>query len=223
MDSKTVNREIRAIVWPLLKEAGFVRSTARTFRRYAKDRIDVVNFQSFTSYQASSSVMTTYSFALNLGCYFTAVPRTWPLKRKGDLLLREEYHCHFRRRLRKAIHQPQLEMTDIWYIDEEGYYLESAVHDARVALLHQAMPWFQRFSDYREVLRTLLEDADTDDGTWGMGANPSPNRHYLTGYIALAVGEKTLAIDRLHAACEWFRKLNQEPFRMKLSGLPFGN
>jgi Domain of unknown function (DUF4304) len=171
MDGNTVNREIRAIVWPLLKEAGFVRSTARTFRRYTDNSVDVVNFQSFNSYQASSSVMTTYSFAINLGCYFTAIPRTWPLKRKGDLLLPEEWHCHFRRRLRKAIHQPQLEMSDGWYIDEEGYYLESAVHDARMALLHQAIPWFKRYSDYREVLRTLREEDDIGDGTWGMGAN----------------------------------------------------
>lgn len=67
MDSKVVNRAIKANVWPMLKEHGFGHFTTRTAWRHDHDRIDVINFQSFNSYQASVIGCTTYSFALRLG------------------------------------------------------------------------------------------------------------------------------------------------------------
>lgn len=48
MDSKLVSAELRVQVRPVLKAAGFSRFTDRTAWRYADDRVDVVNFQSFT-------------------------------------------------------------------------------------------------------------------------------------------------------------------------------
>jgi hypothetical protein len=73
MDSKIVTREIRRFVWPRLKKQGFTEFSARTAWRHSKAKIDVVNFQSFNSYLAGVIGCTTYSFALNLGCYYLAI------------------------------------------------------------------------------------------------------------------------------------------------------
>src|SRR5438046_2312513 len=74
MDRKSVNRAIAARVRPLLKAEGFDEFTARSAWRFAGLAINVVNFQSFNSYLASSVGCTTFSFALNLGCHFTFLP-----------------------------------------------------------------------------------------------------------------------------------------------------
>lgn len=52
---------IRVEVRPLLIAAGFVRSTDRTYWRYHVDRVDVINFQSFNSYNAAALGITTVS------------------------------------------------------------------------------------------------------------------------------------------------------------------
>ncbi len=74
MDSKNVNREIKSTVWASLKTRGFDNFSTRTAWRHHADRIDVVNFQLFNSYNASAIGCTTFSFAINLGCYLPYIP-----------------------------------------------------------------------------------------------------------------------------------------------------
>jgi hypothetical protein len=200
VDSSIVNKEIRRVVWPVLRNAGFTQFTARSAWRYVPSKIDVVNFQSFNSYLAHGVGCTTYSFALNLGCSFDTIPRLKTVEQKKGHLRPKEWECHFRFRLHKAIRQPELERTDTWYVDPAGQYLKAAIEDARKAILETGLGWFSRFNDSNEVLRTLLEDAKKMDGTHGLGNKPSPIRHLMTGYIASSLGKTELASDHLQAA-----------------------
>jgi hypothetical protein len=52
----------------------------------------------------------------------------------------------------------------------------------------------------QEVLRTLMEDDETQEGTWGFGAKPSPARNLYTGYVALSLGETQIATEHLRKA-----------------------
>jgi hypothetical protein len=203
MDSRSVNKEIRERIKPLLKDAGFSQFTSRTGWRYATNRIDVVNFQSFSSYLASRVGCTTYSFALNLGCYLTYIPYPYgasrPIQKEGRLIPKE-YECPFRRPLNKSISQPEFPRKNIWYVDPDGRFLGPAISDAALMIVKKAFPWFERFSDDSEVLRTLLKEKQEDGGTHGFGANPSPARSYLTGYTALFLRNPALAVEHLDKA-----------------------
>jgi len=203
MDSRSVNREIRERIKPLLKDAGFSLFTSRTAWRYGVNRIDVVNFQSFNSYLAGGVGCTTYSFALNLGCYLTCIP--YPHggdrpKQKEGRLIPQEYECHFRRPLNKSISQPEFPRKNIWYVDPDGRHLSPAISDAALTIATQAFPWFQRFSDDFEALRTLLKEKEENNGTHGFGANPSPMRSYLIAYTALTLRRPDLAVEHLDKA-----------------------
>ena len=169
MDSSSVNKEIRRVIWPALRNTGFTQFTARSAWRYVPGKIDVVNFQSFNSYLARGVGCTTYSFALNLGCSFDTIPRLKTVEEKKGYLRPKEWECHFRLRLHKTIRQPELERTDTWYVDPAGRYLNSAVEDVKEAILETGLGWFSRFNDSNEVLRTLLDDAMKMDGTHGFG------------------------------------------------------
>lgn len=92
MDSKGVNSAIRGEVRPLLIAARFERSTERTYCRYHVDRIDVINFQSFNSYNAGVLGITTYSFALNIGCYLKYIPDRYPTA-PGRFMMSEWLSC----------------------------------------------------------------------------------------------------------------------------------
>lgn len=120
MDSKDVNRAIRARIRPLLKTAGFERFTARTAWRFCGAAIGVVNFQSFNSYIASGVGCTTFSFAINLGCHYTFLPQIGTSTFYDRDNLPQEYHCAFRRALRKSLAQPKFPRPDIWFVEPDG-------------------------------------------------------------------------------------------------------
>jgi hypothetical protein len=199
MDSKVVSRELWKVVRPLLKEAGWDSFTSRTARRVSDSRVDVVNFQSFNSYLASAIGSTTYSFSIRLGCFLRVIPDSI-VKFKNGAPMPEEYHCHLRRTLHKKFPQPECARSDVFFVDPAGKYLPLAVEAARAGITSEGFDWFHRFSDMREVLRTLLEDDETDDGTWGFGANPSPARNLYRGYVALSLGNTELAFNDLSRA-----------------------
>lgn len=204
MDSKIVSAGIRSEVRPYVKEAGFSKFTGRNSWRFHDDRVEVINFQSFNSYNAGVIGCTTFSFSVNLGVYFRYIPGLYTPAREANEpgFKPHEYVCHFRGALHRSFAQPELDRRDIWYIDRNGDYLKKALHDVRMALGRDALPWFDRFSNDREVLRTLLEDDVEMQVLWGFGRNPSPIRHYMTGYVARHVGDTKLAGFHLAKAIE---------------------
>ena len=183
VDSKVVNKRIRAEIWPLMKQHGFSKFTSRSAWRLSNGRIDVLNFQSFNSYNASRIDVTTYSFAINLGSFFVDAPREHRMEGLGwgdGLKLPAEYHCHFRGSLRKTIAQEGEGGRSIWYIDPKGRYLEPVIADARAVIERNAFTWFERLADPGEVRRILLdEDESMDDALWGFGGKGSPVRQRL--------------------------------------------
>ncbi len=226
MDSKTVNRRIRADIWPPLKEVGFSHFTPRTAWRYTARKIDVVNFQSFNSYLASGLACTTYSFALNLGCYFLEVPNQFPpgtIKEADGRLLPPEYICHFRRALQKNIRQAELPKRDIWYLDPEGKYLPAVILDALQAI-QKSLPWFEKYESTEAALRVLLHAKEDLNDTFGFGAAHSPIRSFLIAHLALAVDDQRLARTHLRAALDsGLFSNNSESMTMALQRLEKGS
>lgn len=199
MDSKIVSRELWKVVRPLLRDSGWTSFSSRTARRFSQSRIDVVSFQSFNSYLASRINSTTYSFAIRLGCFFTAIPHSG-IKIKEGSLMPEEYHCHLRYTIHKKFLQSECGRTDVFYVDPKGDYLPTVIEAARQGIRTEGFAWFRRFSDMQEVLRTLMEDNESNDGTHGFGAKSSPARNLYTGSIALSLGKTQIATKHLTQA-----------------------
>jgi len=112
VDSSIVNRVIRVEIWPFLKDRGFQHFNSRTAWRIHSDRVDVVNFQSFNSYNADVMGITTFSFAVNLGCHLRYIPNKYPPEvyptanssksLEGNAPRPKEYECHMRGRLSRS-------------------------------------------------------------------------------------------------------------------------
>jgi hypothetical protein len=202
MDSKVVNHGIKGRIWPRLRERGFGAFSSRTAWRHLSDRIEVVNFQSFNAYHAAVIGCTTFSFAVNLGCYLLAIPPQFEpsrIKEKKGRFVPEEYTCHVRRQLSPGILQPKLLANNIWFIDETGSNLAPSLDDVWAALDGTGRPWFEQFDSPAEVLRIFCNEAEQDH-LWGFGNNPSPLRHYFIGYVALNLNDGSLAKEHLEHA-----------------------
>ena len=146
MDSRAVARDIKNEIWPRLRREGFTEFSPKTAWRHTPDQIHVVNYQSFNSYLAERVGCTTFSFALNLGIFFRAIPFEYPVKKGPDPSVKpQEYHCHFRHRLLKEISQPILPRRDTWYVEPDGSNLLECLDDSRMAIERDGLPWFDRF------------------------------------------------------------------------------
>ncbi len=202
MDSRTVNRELRAAIRPVLQVHGFVAFTERTAWRYRPGRIDVANFQSFNDYLAGGIGCTTYSFALNLGSYLTCVPDDdQPIKHRRGQLAPQEFECHLRCHPHRTISQSELGRTDIWYVDPAGGYLSDVIRDARKVLLEVGLPWFDEVSDDAALLADLkTRDRSSPGSTVFPGGIGSPVRDRVVGYLSWALGDTAGALAHLNRA-----------------------
>ena len=185
MTSQDVNRALREVVWPALRDCGFSARTARTAWRHRADQIDVVNFQSFNAYNASVLNVTTYSFQVNLGTFpvCRASDRT---RRKDGALRPEEYGCDFRHQLRKTITQPETDRETLWFVSADGSNLAEVISDAKSALEVDGLAWFDRLEGLHNLLRTARAVPENMAETWGMGNLGSPHRIELVSALETA-------------------------------------
>jgi hypothetical protein len=186
-----VNRSLREHIRPFLVEQGFTTFTQRTYWRHTPDRVDVVNFRSYNAYRAQLLGCTTFSFGVNLGIYFLAISPlggTGSIKQRNNVLLPQEFECHFRHPLTRVGLDYNGPRSDIWFIDPHGINTVPVIQDAALALRRQAVPWFAHYGTPATALRTLLTNDEDFATVWGFGRNPSPARDYMTGYMALSLG-----------------------------------
>lgn len=140
--------------------------------------------KSFNSYFALVDSCTTFSFAVNLAIYVPAMADD----RHAHPHKPHDYECHLRRKLPKSIRQVNYPRKDIWFVEPSGENLLDVVADARSVILRDGISWLCRFENDDELLRTLIED-DESEALFGIGARWSPNRKLLIGRLASAMGQ----------------------------------
>ncbi len=221
IDSRAVARSIRDIIWPLLRCKGFTQFSSRTAWRYSQDQIHVVNYQSFNRYLADGLSCTPFSFSINLGKFFRAIPLEDAAANGLDpALTPQEWRCHFRHHMLKGIDQHLFPRRDIWSVEYDGRNLPSCLVDSRTALDRDGLPWFDRFDSMELVLSLLVDQEQLPEV---LAARNSPARNRMIGYIAQSIGRTDLAgeliskaeseIQAIHARVHWIgrnRNRNQQ-------------
>jgi hypothetical protein len=180
MDIKIVNKYIKTEIWPVLKDQGFSIFSPKTAWRYIDDEfIHVINFQSFNEYNASIIGCTTFSFSVNIGLYNLAIFNGTQPKRKKGRLIPNEYECHFRNRLtcsykqkKETIFNKNFDRNDIWYVKQKGENLSKVFIDVKDQIMHNALPWYNKYSNQNIMFELTSLKTKPDDGTWGYG-NPN--------------------------------------------------
>jgi hypothetical protein len=197
ISSRDVNAELRALVWPALRELGFTDRTQRVAWKDYPDTVAVVDFWSFNAYTASMMGVTTVSFQLNLGIRARCSSNGADFVKVKDGKLRpKEPECDVRRVLWKTIEQPETELRYIWYVREDGSNVREVVEDARVVLLTDGMMWVDEFSELPRILAFAENEPEQWDakgstitGTWGLGRLGCPVRANLIADIRQAASE----------------------------------
>ena len=141
-DNRLVTDQIRRVVWPVLREAGFESFTGRNAWRYVGDDVDLVSFQSFSGMSAGSLGCTSYSFQAGVGLWRPADAFVTPRERDPQGMLRpRDYECEPHRIfLRKSLNQP-------WFRPFEA----------------DASSWPSSFRTHRTALKRVFGDEKHDN------------------------------------------------------------
>ena len=215
MNSTTVNRHIRGVVWPILRDHKFTTFTARSAWRRHELGVDVVNFQSFNRYLADAVGCSTFSFAVNLGISLACIPADHTVPTRAGVACPEEYACHIRRRVNSTL--PTLpQHPDIWLVSDDEAQCEATVQASALELVETALPWFDAFRDPAAVYGMMREERQPPDALTQLpGAFGSPIRNIVTGYVALRVGEREQAELHLRQALAKLRAFDAQTPRSR--------
>jgi hypothetical protein len=180
-------------IYQFLKANGFWPNTSKTLCRNQKDTIDAITFSSFSTYFANCLDCTTSSLSVELNVLCPFIYDSAPALPNGKLY-KPELHGAIRYCLKKDI-RDECPSPIIWYVHDDGSNIDEVVDSVERSIKVQALPWFERFSDLAELLRTLQEEPqkDASTGNFGYGNPDSPLVHYISGFIALRLGDLRLA------------------------------
>ena len=190
MDGKAVDRAVREIVRPVLRDEGFDSFSARSAWRHHDQTVDLVVFRSFSSYIADAIGCTTYSFAITAGVFYQCTT-------DSDLLKPKDYELTFQFELGKSIRQPYFhtyadpfnDRPDVWYVLPDCSNLVECVTDGLAAVQACLNSLVDRFTVPRDAYRALLTETSTNPtfGSAGItmpGAPDSPRWRE----VVLAIG-----------------------------------
>ncbi len=178
MDSKDVNKLVRKIIKPALEIEGFSVNMSRTFWRYKGRNINVINLQSFNSYNASVMNATTFSYVVNLGVYNQDINIGFIIKYKKEYPIPEEHVCHFRGRVKKSIKQ-EYKDPYLFYINEDGSNLLVCINDTLKQIKLYGLKWFEELNNSDNQFELILNGTQEMSVLWGWGHNPSPLRSLM--------------------------------------------
>jgi hypothetical protein len=102
-----------------------------------------------------------------------------------------------------------VKMPNIWWAGDSADIFDMAVKDVLHVIKEKALPFFSRFEDVEEVLRTFLEDDDNigSESVWDFGRKESPRRLLYIGFTAIECDKWDLAASRLRACQETTMKI----------------
>src|SRR5258706_4696408 len=180
-----------------LAPSGFTHRKGTTFWRRTNLKFDVLKFDVIPRARSEQWRVPLGSFGLEPGCLFPFLPRVGHAPTDG--LQPEKGFGQLRLSIRSATLQRTVKAPKIWWSGDEG-----ALQDVFDTINEKVLPFFHRFEDREELLRTLLEDEDAIgcEGVWDFGKKASPKRLLYTGFAAIECGKWDLAVSSLKSCKE---------------------
>lgn len=163
--SNDMDKMIRKIVYPALKENGFNKTKGRTAWGWHDDCIWVFNIRSVGRCHSIITNWPSESVTVNLGIYYTYLPHINEVKKdETGILYPKEFECN--RRAQLTCSYDQLKYTehvecnssekrrrDIWWVQPDGSNISEVINDINHRYLEYAVKWFWEKSNKELTLK----------------------------------------------------------------------
>jgi hypothetical protein len=164
--SAVLNRSLRKILSPALREIGFQHVDARKAWFWREQCIWVFIVKAVGHYFSQGTGWPPGSVGVELGVYYTFAPRPPTIEVDDDGRLRPaEYLCHVRSHLDCHLNQaartrtleapPERTRTDLWWFDPEAGDADAIAADVKRSLLEDGLAWYSEVSDLRRAFSII--------------------------------------------------------------------
>lgn len=204
--AKNDNRNARAVIELCQREleaSGFGNRKRTTLWRRTNVKFDILTFDVIPKSRCVKWGEPVGSFILAPSCLFPFLPRSYYAPNDG-IYRPEKGYGQVRLSVDRGIPQPSVKAPNLWWAGDDASDIDSVVRDVLRTINERAIPFFSRFDDPEELLRTFLEDDDAicGEGVWDIGKEGSPQRLLYTGFAAIECKQWDLAISNLQACRE---------------------
>lgn len=169
--SALLNKPLRKLVAPILREAGFQQVDARNGWSWRNDLIWVFNIRAVGNYFSGVTGWPPGSVCAWLGVFLTFAPRPNGMKIDDqERLLPTEHLCHMRTHLVSGVDQSsrirllgnpaERERRDIWWVQPDGENVDEVASDVARSLQNAGLPWYARVSNLESALRLVEGERD---------------------------------------------------------------
>jgi hypothetical protein len=190
-----------------LESSGFVNRKGNTLWRRTNQKFDILKFDIIPRGRCQKWRVPLGSFGLEPSCLLPFLPRLGHLPTDG--LQPDKGFGQVRLALRRGVAQSMVKVPNIWWAGDSADIFDMAVKDIHRVIKEKVIPFFSRFEDVEEVLRTFLEDDDNIgcEGVWEFGKKESPSRLLYVGFTAIECDKWDLAVSSLRACHEKTMKI----------------
>jgi hypothetical protein len=223
---KDANKNAAAVVKLCKQELealGFINQKRTTLWRRTNLKFDVLKFDIIPGARCEKWRVPVGSFSLQSSCLFPFLPQLGHTPNR-EAPQPEKGFGQVRLSINKGISQPVVKAPNIWWAGDSAGTLQLVMIDVLRRIREGVLPFFSRFEDIEELLRTFLEDDDAigREGVWDFGKKGSPKRLLYTGFAAIECGKWDLAVFCLRACKEKTMEI-PEPVgeRVRSEILPF--
>ena len=181
-----------------LGSIGFGQSKGTALWRKTNLKLDVVKIDIIPKTRCLQWGEPQGSFLIDPYCIFPFLPSDGGTQPQ---LTPEKGFGQLRITLRRGLKQPEVHNNNIWWAGDDAKVLAAVMEDLLGQINGKVLPFFSRFDDPAELLRTFIEDdmAMESGGPWGFGKKGSTARLLLTGFAALECGKWQVAADSFNA------------------------
>jgi Domain of unknown function (DUF4304) len=169
--SPEINKVIRRILSPTLRENGFTIVKTRTNWGYHGPCIWMLKLRAVGWEFSEVTGWPPMSIVVDTGIFYEFIPFDRAMKKSDDSrLLPQEYDCHMRSELTSTLNQSRFkrrlevwaerERKEIWWIERDLSNTEEVVTNIRYSFLEQGLPWFQKFSDLQAAFAEIERERD---------------------------------------------------------------
>jgi hypothetical protein len=186
-----------------LEDSGFIHRAKTTLWRRTNSKFDILKINIVPKRICEKWQVPNGSISLDPSCLFPFLPRLGHV-RTNKAVRPEDGFGQLRLAVNKGISQRTVKAPNIWWAGDDAHVFELVVKDVLGKITDTALPFFRRFEDLGELMRTLLEDEDAvgTEGVWEFGKKGSPSRLLYTAFAAIECGEWELAAASLRACRE---------------------
>lgn len=168
--SPEINKVIRKILSPTLRENGFSKVNTRNNWGWHDHCIWVLNIQAVGNYFSEVTGWTPSSLTVCGGIYFDFIPPLEKVKtdEKGNLLPKYhecpiqflEFECTLdQTKYIKHLDNPaERKRTDIWWIEPDGSNVEQVITNITDVFLKKGLDLFKKYTDLEVAFRYIEEE-----------------------------------------------------------------